>query len=322
MNTPPQPSDQTQEAQSLSPCTSVPDIDSPQRIWAEHGAAITIGAIVLIILVALYCIYLGYNEWQTGKGVLKKDLTNLNDVGSYLQGTSASLWALAGFFIIFVAFLIQTIQFTVQRKQFELQFAEQRKQFTLQANSVSRQSFEASFFQMLNLHNQIVLSMQIIEEDKIKASGRDCFKKWYDDFRQFSFGARFLLTEEGKAATVRRPENGIENYEAFYYEVRQAQLGHYFRNLYHLIKFVKEAEALKHPDTKTEYKTRRRYTSLVRATLSQFELALLFYNCASELGEEKFMPLVEEYGLLHNFNKDDLLATEKNKKIYDEKAFA
>ena len=308
MNPAPQPSDQAKESQSLPPCTSVPDLDSPQKIWAEHGGTIIIGAIILMALIGLYCVYLGYNEWQTGKSALHtaaNGQSNIGDVGSYLQGTSGSVWTLAGFFILLVAFLVQAMQFT-----------EQRKQFKLQSDSLNRQNFEASFFQMLNLHNQIALSMQIIEGEITKASGRDCFKKWYEDMRQFWFAGLFFEGEDGNQQAVEKPKSGIESYEDFYYEVRQAQLGHYFRNLYHLFKFVNEAEALKHPDPKTEYKTRRRYTSLVRATLSQYELALLFYNCASELGEEKFKPLLETYGLLKNFNTTDLLKPEKSKTIF------
>jgi hypothetical protein len=101
------------------------------------------------------------------------------------------------------------------------------------------------------------------------------------------------------------------------------ELGHYFRNLYHLFKFVKDAESLKHSDGKIEYQNTRRYTSLVRATLSQFELGLLFYNCASKLGSERFKPIVEEFGLLKNFNTDGLLKQEQDNidKHYAKKAF-
>jgi len=110
-----------------------------------------------------------------------------------------------------------------------------------------------------------------------------------------------------------------EKYLPFYNRY-QGVLGHYFRNLYHVIKFVKESEALKDGDPVIDYKNRRRYTSLVRASLSQFELALLFYNCVVPIGD-KFKPLVEEFGLLENFAKNALLEPE-HESLYNPKAFA
>ena len=91
------------------------------------------------------------------------------------------------------------------------------------------------------------------------------------------------------------------------FNVYQAGLGHYFRTLYHVIKFVDESDALKLENADADKKNRRRYTSLVRAQLSAFELELLFYNGISPYGE-KFKPLIEKYGLLENFNTELLLS--------------
>jgi hypothetical protein len=61
-----------------------------------------------------------------------------------------------------------------------------------------------------------------------------------------------------------------------------------------------------------------KYARLVRAKLSSYELAWLFYNCISENGIEKFKPLVERYSILKNMNfdliinNDDLLEYEPN----------
>jgi folate-dependent tRNA-U54 methylase TrmFO/GidA len=83
--------------------------------------------------------------------------------------------------------------------------------------------------------------------------------------------------------------------------------------LYHAIKFVKNSEL----------EDKRRYTSLVRATLSQSELTLLFYNCLSPVGQ-KFKPMVEEFGLLKNLDHRLLMDSEDDKLLvglYNPKAF-
>ena len=61
------------------------------------------------------------------------------------------------------------------------------------------------------------------------------------------------------------------------------------------------------------------YIRLARAQLSSYELALLFYNCLSEVGE-KFKPLVEEFSLLHNMDKS-VLVSQEHLQLYDEHAF-
>ncbi len=85
-------------------------------------------------------------------------------------------------------------------------------------------------------------------------------------------------------------------YERLYRE-HQDPLSHYFRNLYHVIKFIdKSKESLPDKDF---------YTHLVRAQLSTHEHLLLFYNASSRYGSEKFKPLVEKYALLENMPVED-----------------
>ena len=82
-----------------------------------------------------------------------------------------------------------------------------------------------------------------------------------------------------------------------HYKRSQHLLGHYFRNLYHIIKLVK------YNNMGEKY----RYTSLVRAQLSSHELLMLFYNCLTINGIEKFKPLVEEFRLFKNMPAEELV---------------
>jgi hypothetical protein len=82
---------------------------------------------------------------------------------------------------------------------------------------------------------------------------------------------------------------------------------------------VNESDALKTDNTDADYKNRRRYTSLVRAQLSAFELELLFYNGISPHGE-KFKPLIEKFGLLENFDTKHLLSP-SHESFYAKTAF-
>ena len=68
-------------------------------------------------------------------------------------------------------------------------------------------------------------------------------------------------------------------------------MGHYFRNFHRILKFVDEGEVA----NKTEY------TGILRAQLSSFELALLFYNALHPVGA-KLKPFIERYAMLENLD--------------------
>jgi hypothetical protein len=109
--------------------------------------------------------------------------------------------------------------------------------------------------------------------------------------------ARLMLTEFPNEAPAlpSETEQALIAYTQVYH-AQQQQLAHYFRNLYHIIKFVKTSDM----------SDKRRYTSLVRAQLSAYELPVLFYNCLTPYGE-RFRPLVEEFGLLEHLDPQLLL---------------
>lgn len=267
-------------------------------------------------------------------------MEELSQVGGYFAGAVQPPWALAAFLFVYVAFLLQRQALNLQKDQFDFEqqqqreeaqeqkreLEHQRQQFKIQNDNIKLQNFESSFFQLLGNHNQIVLAMRDFDYKKggpageQLATGRDCFKRWYQSLQNEMWGYEVARGDDGGEVFKKFPKDSIEKYVAFY-DAHQGELGHYFRHLYHVIKFINEHEALKHADSKIEYETRRRYTSLVRATLSQFELGLLFYNCVSSFGNELFKPMVIKFGLLKNFDTDSLLKLEDENFYEDRKAF-
>lgn len=88
------------------------------------------------------------------------------------------------------------------------------------------------------------------------------------------------------------------------------EFSHYFRNLYHLLKFIDESDTIFQAE-------KVRYSRFVRSQLSQVELVAIFYNCVSkielpgrekmELGHPKMGRLVQRYDLLQNLNPRGLM---------------
>ena len=258
--------------------------------------------------VALLLAGLGAYQWHHGhheffgSGAKADELQNWGNYGSYLQGTTASLWSLAAFCMVLVGFLGQMLQVYKQTEAYD----QQAKQFQAEHDIQKRQNFESSFFQLLVLHNQIVSEIAEFDTSTNQPTyrGRACLDRWYYAFKNNPY-----RRGDDAGSDVPQPDS-VTKYEMFYQE-HQSDLGHYFRNLYHIIKFVRDSDV----------SDKRRYTSLVRATLSQSELALLFYNCLSGNGEERFKPLVQQFGLLKNLNLEKFLLSPADKGLYAPEAF-
>jgi hypothetical protein len=245
----------------------------------------------------------------------KFTLNNLSSLGSYWQGAVASLFSLGAFLLIYATFLAQQKQIAQQDKQLEDQkrqfeaelnlheteLREQQKQFQSQQESIARQTFETMFFQLLTLHHQIVSQIQIAVCHNIYR-GRDSFEKFYNRMRY-----EFMEPHIANLATVSRGD--IAMLYLKFYKCYQGDLSHYFRTLYHIFKFVNDSNI----------KDKKRYTSLARAQLSQYELALLCYNGITPVPPEttnKFEELIVAFKLLDNLDDSLLCNGHSYKTLY------
>ncbi len=179
----------------------------------------------------------------------------------------------------------------------------QQAELALQKEQLQKQNFGSAFFQLLGLHNDIVNAMEI----RGITHGRGCFVRMLNDLKEEHY------PETQNATNSNTPEAEILNdtYESFLIPYEPV-VGYYFRQLYNVIKFVDHHSDLLEEDTK-------RYTNLVRAQLSSYELGLLFYNCLSERGA-KFKELVEDYALLEDVSSVELI-DEEHRELYKKSAF-
>ena len=205
--------------------------------------------------------------------------------------------------------LLQRRELSLQRTELQLQrkelvatraeMAAQTLQFQSQNETLTQQTFDNTFFQLLRAHSEIVSEITLDTGGPLKI-GRHCFEVFYSNLKHH-------LEQKHRGEGIELIKSAYSNFYGNY----QAYVGHYFRSIYNLMKFVHGSEAME----------RRRYTNLVRAQLSSFELLIVFYNCLSPLGDKKFKPLIEEYGLLKHV-PFELLTDEQHKLFYAAKAFA
>lgn len=251
--------------------------------------------------------------WGVSWLLIWRGFSEGDDRGTFgdMFGAVNALFSGLAFAGLIVTLLFQKEELGLQRNeliQTREELRNQRLEFEEQNKTLKLQRFENTFFSMLSLQQEIVSNIRFkgnLEEfgcgyscessDKmniIDTSGREVFNVIYT----------YLI--KGKIKS-----NGIESYSEC---TEISKFDHYFRHLYRIIKFVQKSELT--------LKEKYEYTSLVRAQLSDYELAMLFYNCLNYAGKEKFKPLVETYALLKNL-RDELLVDEEHEYLYQPGAY-
>lgn len=221
-------------------------------------------------------------------------------------GAVNSLFSGLAFAGVIFTILLQRRELEIQRNEVE----ETRDVFIEQNAMLTQERFENNFFQLLSLYNSIVNSIDLRSKqnkNEIISKGRDCFEIFYQRL------GRYLdtLNKDKKAFSVKASsiEDALKAYDRFYIN-SESDVSHYFRTLYHIIKFVDNSNV----------ENKNQYTAIVRAQLSSYEQALLFYNCLHSNGREKFKPLIEKYALFKNLNTS-LIFNDEHLKEYSDTAY-
>ncbi|MCW9013518.1 MAG: putative phage abortive infection protein [Gammaproteobacteria bacterium] len=189
---------------------------------------------------------------------------------------------------------------------------QQKMDLDLTRSEIKVQHFENVLFKMIEIHNSIVsdldLRKKVNKEDKMDgnsnmlvASGRDCFSMFYKRLKE---------TYDKNIQQMSESESYVSSIYVAFFKEHQQDLGHYFRYLYNIFRFINESGI----------ERKQLYTNIVRAQLSDYEILLLFYNCISPNGVNKFKPLVEEFHLLDNLPVDKLL-DEDHVKLFEGSAY-
>jgi hypothetical protein len=191
----------------------------------------------------------------------------------------------------------------------------------LNLRNTARQNFSSNFFKLMEMHHKLRdnISDEVWEiSDEPASKGKDFF----DDLCAricFDFYNLPDIKWKLKPDDKRMPNANTKAGELigkqkltilynYYFHIHQSSLGHYFRNLYYLVKYA--------DDSYFPSKFKTEHIRMLRAQLSNYELLLLAYNCLHPYGEN-FYPLVEKYELLKSLNNEDNLSDEYEKRIVD-----
>lgn len=106
-------------------------------------------------------------------------------------------------------------------------------------------------------------------------------------------------------------------YETLFHRL-DTYLGHYYRNLYRMVKYIDEQTFSE--DKEEDYRSKYFYISIVRSQLSDHEIQWLFFNGLFDYGE-LFKPLIEKYSMLKNLRYHKNETIKKFKSQYENIAF-
>lgn len=213
----------------------------------------------------------------------------LGEFGDFFGGVLNPILTFLMLMGLIITIVIQRVELRLARNEFR----RTADALNDQADISKKQIFENTFFQMIRLYNEIIDGMYIQPENVLdilqrveskRYRGRDCIEFLYNKLKS------------GYVKKIDRGDYDSSRFEAVeseyvrFYENYGNQLGHYFRTIYNIIKII--------DNSTLSYAEKKVYTNIIRSQLSKFELGLLVYNCLSNYGKEKLLPLVIKYDML------------------------
>ncbi|MES0870007.1 putative phage abortive infection protein [Pseudovibrio sp. SCP19] len=250
------------------------------------GGFLGVGTVFVLYGSSIY-----FNWWNIEEDLVK----TLGPFGDSFGPLTSFFSALAFAALIWTVFL--------QREELQLN----RTELTLSRQEMADQRFENMLMRMLDAHTKIVSDLDLQNSGHaITVQGKDFFRSCFKNILM-RLQSDFNIRLPQKTHILERPEiillsvdatSTLNVYEAEYH-ARRTDLAHYFRSLYNILRFISESGR----------KDKFDYARIVRAQLSDYELAINCLNSLSEHGVEKMKPLIEEFSILDNLPKDLYLST-------------
>jgi uncharacterized membrane protein len=274
---------------------------------------IIIVSILLLLAVGSFIAY-GYFYPQTFK--------DLATWGDFVGGTLNPILTFLTVIGLLVTIHLQQRELRLTRKE----LAKSSNALEAQNLTTKQQRFENTLFSMIEMLNQIVNAMDVGDGDKRK-TGRDCFTKFFQDLESeyflmnwsnepkygeiFNIELKNIVGDElyyrdsfkekfKKSISIYyfHDKKRVINTYNYFYKSHQSDLGHYFRMLYNIFRYIDESPF-----------SDGIYAKILRAQLSNQELLIIFYNNATQRGKA-FAALAERFELYDNMDTERLLRPE------------
>ena len=163
-----------------------------------------------------------------------------------------------------------------------------------------KNQFESIFFNLLTQQRQIKdgikTSVSFEDEGDVQTSGNNFF----DDLAT-RISQDYVKTEKTRESLV--------NAYNHWFIIHNSDLGHFFRHLYHIIKFVDNNPYFEQVKPSQTFFKREDYIKILRSQLCNSEIVLLALNGMTKQGSS-FKKYIDKYELLVNLNFEDEMPIE------------
>jgi Putative phage abortive infection protein len=257
----------------------------PKWIWF-----VSIGLFVAV------AVFISFGIWDSSK------YKELGTWGDFVGGVLNPILT----FLTVIGLLI-----TIHLQQRELKLTRhelEKSSNALEAQNLTskQQRFENTLFSMIAVLNQIIDGMDFENVRRDTLKGRDCFTEFSRLLERAYFWRSWLsgndrfTNKHGKEYAIYHFhdfQRSIDAYD-YFWKRYQSDLGHYFRVLYNIFRYIDQSEF-----------RNGIYSKILRAQISNQELIIIFYNCLTPRGEE-FAKLAETFQLYDNMDTTRLFRPE------------
>ncbi len=262
----------------------------------------------------------------------KLDTEKLGHFGDFVGG-------LVGVILTTLATILLLLTYKSQKEGLKTQ----KKELELSRELFSKQQFENTFFNMLNVHQELRkeisfnTSKTYLFKSEVKTikgkpffefAHKDFIELWEKEYKQFETGVfddhnSLKDYKYEPPYIIRYDSNGkpidfsIEKHLEFvkkkysiFWKYYANYLGDYFRNIYHILKYIsdekeKELETANDSSKKNMIKEKyKKYADILQSQMSYSELFFMFYNAQTYT---KVKPYIKEFDFVENLFVKNLL---------------
>lgn len=250
-----------------------------------------LGLIVFISISSLgmYVIQLHEKDWANNP-------SEFGDFGDYVGGVLGSLIALVSIILLYRTYRTQ-LDITKNQEQ-----------------QLQTQQFESTFFELLSNQRMILMSSKGVFFNQKSMSRKGETFNDYNFIDKIAEELRLQMLDFEYDPELLKEENInliriiVNDYYLEIFTKHIPQLSHYFRHLYHILKFIDNSDI----------PNKRKYVDLLQAQMSNNELYISMYNGISVYGRKRMLPLMDEYSFLENLSDSDF-TTKKHRELFYKK---
>lgn len=220
-------------------------------------------------------------------------------------GASNALFTGLSFTGVIIAILLQRQELKLQRNELELTREEMKltkMEFNQQNETLTKQQFENTFFQMLSMLHTNIRSINIslngnnVSGNQIFTSFKNEIKVDVDNKTRDRVQKKDVnLNEFGNQLNIERLNFSTEDLKAIFqskFRVYENLLTNYFSSLFVILKFVDESLMI----------DKQFYISVIRSQFSRDELYVLFLKTISLMEEDEMRKLIDKYNIFDDLD--------------------